>query len=85
MDIVLDIHDRYLFTPYVYPKEGWPEDDLIRQFISLTVLVNIHAVILYFSLAGLSYLFLFDKQQMNHPLFLKVNDINEIEKIYIVF
>ncbi len=74
MDIVLNIHDRYLFTPYIYPEQGWPEDDLLRQLISLTILVNINAVILYFFLAGFSYFFLYDKQQMNHPLFLKVNE-----------
>lgn len=79
MDIVLKLHDQYIFTPYVYPKEGWPEDNILRQLISLTVLVNIHAVILYFCLAGFSYYFIFDKQQMNHALFLKVNDnIDEI-------
>jgi len=74
MDIVLNIHDRYLLTPYVYPKQGWPEDDPIRQLISLTVLVNINGVILYFVLASFSYFFLFDKRQMDHQLFLKVND-----------
>lgn len=74
MDIVLNIHDRYLFTPYIYPEQGWPEDDLLRQLISLTILVNINAVILYFFLASFSYFFLYDKQQMNHPLFLKVNE-----------
>jgi lathosterol oxidase len=73
MDIVLNIHDRYLLTPYIYPKEGWPEDNLSRQLISLTVLVNLHAALLYFTLAGFSYFFLFDKRQMNHQLFLKVN------------
>jgi lathosterol oxidase len=74
MDIVLNIHDRYIFTPYIYPEQGWPEDDLLRQLISLTILVNINAVILYFFLASFSYFFLYDKQQMNHPLFLKVNE-----------
>lgn len=74
MDIVLNLHDRYLFTPYVYPT-SWPEDNPIRQLISLVILVNIHAVIMYFSLAGFSYYFLFDKSQMNHPLFLKVSSI----------
>ena len=73
MDVVLDIHDRYLFTPYVYPEHGWPEDSPLRQWISLTILVNIHAVIMYFSLAGFSYLFLYDKEQMKHPFFLQVN------------
>ncbi|CAF5077223.1 unnamed protein product [Rotaria sp. Silwood1] len=42
MDIVLNIYDHWLLTPYVYPKNGWPENDPIRQLISLTVLVNIH-------------------------------------------
>jgi len=82
MDIVLNIYDKWLLTPYVYPKEGWPEDDLIRQIISLTLLINIHAVILYFSLASFSYFFLFDKKQMDHPLFLKVNPIDTVLLIY---
>lgn len=73
MDIVLNLHDQYLFTPYVYPEQGWPEDHPLRQLISLAILVNIHAVIMYFALAGFSYLFLYDKTQMKHPLFLKVN------------
>lgn len=73
MDIVLNVHDRYFFTPYVYPTEGWPEDNLLRQLISLTILVNAHGVLLYFSLATLSYLFLYDKELMKNPLFLKVN------------
>ena len=73
MDIVLNIYDRWLFTPYVYPARGWPEESLLRQVISLTVLINVNAVILYLLLAGLSYMFLFDKRQMAHPLFLKVS------------
>ena len=79
MDVVLAIHDRYLFTPYVYPEQGWPEDDPLRQWISLTILVNIHAVIMYFALAGFSYVFLYDKEQMKHPFFLKVNSRREKE------
>lgn len=75
MDIVLNIYDRWLLTPYVYPQHGWPEDSLVRQVISLTVLINTHAVILYFLLAGLSYMFLFDKRLMAHPLFLKVSRV----------
>ena len=78
MDIVLNIYDQWILTPYVYPKEGWPEDNIFRQLISLTVLINIHAVLLYFLLGGFSYLFLFDKKQMEHPLFLKVNHFDEI-------
>jgi lathosterol oxidase len=78
MDIVLNTYDQWILTPYVYPKEGWPEDNILRQLISLTILVNIHGVLLYFLLGGLSYFFLFDKKQMEHPLFLKVNNFDEI-------
>ena len=72
MDLVLNIYDQWLLTPYVYPKEGWPEDSLFRQILSLALLINIHGILLYFLLGTFSYLFLFDKKQMEHPLFLKV-------------
>ncbi|CAF4090980.1 unnamed protein product [Rotaria socialis] len=71
MDIVLNTYDRWVFTPYVYPKDGWPEDNIVRQLITLTILVNIQAAMLYFAVAGFSYVFLFNKKQMEHPLFLK--------------
>lgn len=77
MDLVLNIYDQWLFTPYVYPKEGWPEDSLLRQIISLIILVNVHGVLLYLVLGTFSYFFLFDKKQMEHPLFLKVSLIDE--------
>ncbi|CAF0909936.1 unnamed protein product, partial [Adineta steineri] len=80
MDIVLNTYDQWLLTPYIYPKQGWPEDDLTRQIISLTVLVNVHAVLLYFFLGCFSYFFLFDKKQMEHPLFLK-NQIRQEIKV----
>ncbi|CAF0969669.1 unnamed protein product [Adineta steineri] len=80
MDIVLNTYDQWLLTPYIYPKQGWPEDDLTRQIISLTVLVNVHAVLLYFFLGCFSYFFLFDKKQMEHPLFLK-NQIRQEMKV----
>ena len=76
MDIVLDIYDRLILTPYVYPKQGWAETDILRQLISLTILINIHGFVLYFALASFSYFFLFDRQQMNRPSFLKVSEIN---------
>jgi lathosterol oxidase len=75
MDLVLNIYDRWILTSYVYP-ESWPEDDINRQLVSLIVLVNIHAVVLYFLLGGFSYYFLYDKKQMEHPLFLKVNHLD---------
>ncbi|CAF1239596.1 unnamed protein product [Rotaria sordida] len=80
MDIVLNIYDHWLLTPYVYPKTGWPENNPIRQLISLTLLVNIHGVLLYFLLASFSFFFLFDKQLMKHSLFLK-NQIQQEIKV----
>ena len=70
MDLVLDFTDRTFFTPYVYPA-SWPEDDLLRQFLSLLVLVHVGGAVMYFTLATFSYLFIYDHSLMNHPQFLK--------------
>ena len=71
MDLVLNVLDANLLTPYVYP-ETWPEDDIIRQFISLLAVVNMGGYVLYLSIATLNFYFIFDHVLMKHPLFLKV-------------
>lgn len=73
MDLVLGAADYYFFTPYVYPAT-WPEDDIFRQTISLLIVTNLGAYILYFFCATLSYYFVFDHALMKHPQFLKVRD-----------
>lgn len=70
MDLVLNVLDANLLTPYVYP-ETWPEDDIIRQFISLLAVVNMGGYVLYLSIATLNFYFIFDHVLMKHPLFLK--------------
>jgi len=75
MDLVLDFLDHYLFTPYIYPTT-WPENDLLRQFVSLFLVANFGGVILYFCLASFSFLFVFDRMLMQHPLILE----NQIQK-----
>lgn len=75
MDLVLDLLDQYLFTPYVYPAT-WPENDLFRQLVSLILLTNIGGVIMYLCLASLSFFFVFDRALMHHPLILE----NQIQK-----
>lgn len=70
MDLVLNFLDQCLFTPYVYPAT-WPENDLLRQFVSLFLVTNIGGVILYFCLASFSFLFVFDRTLMQHPLILE--------------
>lgn len=72
MDQILKVADKYVFTPHIY-SENWSESSLSRQFLSLMTLVTLGGYVLYFVAAGLSYIFVFDKRLMKHPLFLKVN------------
>ncbi|XP_073871577.1 lathosterol oxidase isoform X2 [Macaca fascicularis] len=78
MDLVLGVADYYFFTPYVYPAT-WPEDDIFRQTISLLIVTNVGAYILYFFCATLSYYFVFDHALMKHPQFLKNQVRREIK------
>ena len=71
MDLVLSIADYYFFTPYIYPAT-WPEDNIFRQAITLLIVTNLGAFILYFFFATLSYYFVYDHLLMKHPQFLKV-------------
>ena len=70
MDYILDAWDHYLLTPYVYPA-SWHEQDMLRQFISLYLIVNVGGAMVYLIPSTLSYFFLFDHKLKNHPLFLK--------------
>ncbi|ETE64781.1 Lathosterol oxidase, partial [Ophiophagus hannah] len=70
MDLVLDYADSSILTPYVYPAI-WPEDNAFRQMISLFVITNLGAIVLYFLFATLSYYLLFDHKLKKHPQFLE--------------
>lgn len=74
MDLVLNVADDYVLTPYVYPA-SWPEDGALRQIISLLVLTNLGAAVLYLGLGAISYFFIFDHNLMKHPHFLEVYNI----------
>ncbi|XP_074071395.1 lathosterol oxidase isoform X2 [Macrotis lagotis] len=78
MDLVLNAADYYFFTPYVYPST-WPEDEIIRQSLSLLVVTNLGAYVLYFFFATLSYYFVFDHSLKKHPLFLENQVYREIK------
>lgn len=71
MDLVLNVADHYVLTPYVYPA-SWPEDGALRQIISLLVLTNLGAAVLYLGLGAISYFFIFDHNLKKHPHFLEV-------------
>ena len=77
MDLVLSIADYYFFTPYIYPAT-WPEDNIFRQAITLLIVTNLGAFILYFFFATLSYYFVYDHLLMKHPQFLKNQVSREI-------
>ncbi|KAL1915690.1 uncharacterized protein VTP21DRAFT_6449 [Calcarisporiella thermophila] len=46
-------------------------DFLLRQFLSLMLLVTVSAYLIYFLFAGLSYRYFFNHELMRHPKFLK--------------
>lgn len=71
MDYILHYADYFIFTPYIYPT-SWPEDDIVRQFLSLFLITTLGGYVLYFLSASLSFYFLYDHNLMKHPQFLKV-------------
>jgi lathosterol oxidase len=50
---------------------AWPRDYVPRQLLSLSVITLIGIVLLYFIIATLSYIFIFNHEMMRHPRFLK--------------
>lgn len=77
MDTFLELADTYLLTPYIYPK-SWPEDDWVRQFLSLFTLITIAGYIQYFIVASFSYYFMFDRRLMQHKHYLPNQILKEI-------
>ena len=74
MDIVLNLADHYLLTPYVYGPD-WPENEPIRQLLSLLVITNIGGYLLYFLVATFSFYAIFDKRLLKHPQILEVGRV----------
>jgi lathosterol oxidase len=72
MDLVLDVVDHYVLTPYVYGT-NWPTDDPLRQVLSLLLITNIGGYILYFLLATISFYTIFDQRLLQHPQILPVS------------
>ncbi|CAN9498704.1 unnamed protein product [Ophioblennius macclurei] len=70
MDHVLQVSDRYLFTPYVYPP-WWSEGCAVRQILSLWVVTNVGALLIYLGFGALSFYLVFDHRLMTHPHFVQ--------------
>ena len=74
MDYVLDYADDLvldkLYSQIPWTSQ-WQSTDLQRQLSSLMIIVMPLFVLMYFTFASLSFLFLYDRKQMQHPRFLK--------------
>src|SRR5438045_431712 len=71
MNVTSSFEDNTFFQHHSFPR-----DNIYRQFLSLNIITNFFAYFFYFFFASLSYFFVFDKELMNHPKFLK----NQIRK-----
>ncbi|XP_064617943.1 lathosterol oxidase-like [Liolophura sinensis] len=70
MDVVLNLADYYVLTPYVYPDD-WREDDRTRQLLSLLVIANVGGFLIYLITAVLSYYLIYDHRFKKHVHFLE--------------
>ncbi|KID76771.1 uncharacterized protein G6M90_00g071150 [Metarhizium brunneum] len=52
-------------------QSAWARDNILRQSIDLFLLLWIFGMAVYFLFSTLSYVFIFDKQQQEHPRYLK--------------
>lgn len=77
MDLVLNFLDHYLLTPYIYPS-SWPEENLLRQTLTLYFVVVVGGWLLYFLTASAGFYFLFDRRYRLHPNFIPNQERLEI-------
>lgn len=70
-DDVYGLGPKYL--PYTDLAEAstFPRNSLLRETITLSIVTVIFGWILYFAVAGISYITVFDKKVFNHPRYLK--------------
>jgi len=66
-------------SSYAYLSQ-WPRDNIYRQALSLYITTWLFGLLIYFAFAGLSYVFIFDKQTLKHPKFLKNQIYLEIKQ-----
>lgn len=71
MDLVLTALDNIVLDRFYEQTLEWPRDNIYRQSLSLFALTIGFITVFYFSVATLSFHFLYDKEQMKHPKFLK--------------
>jgi lathosterol oxidase len=78
MDLYLELLDDGLQLDQVYPP-SMPRDDLLRQTLTLSVVLLVGGYISYFTGSTFSYYFVFDHKLMQHPKFQKNQVALEIQ------
>ena len=78
MDVLLQITDEYFFTPYFYPR-WFAEQNILRQFITLNIITDVGGALFYLIFAAFSFIFIFDKRLLKHPLMLEVRYENNYQ------
>ncbi|KAK2834884.1 hypothetical protein FQN49_006818 [Arthroderma sp. PD_2] len=69
--------EYFTLTPFQSAyQSSLPRDNAVRQVFSLFLITWIFGLVLYFTVASLSYVFVFDKTAFNHPKYLK-NQISQ--------
>lgn len=58
-------------TPSASSDSAWPRDNILRQSISILLITQIGATLLYWVFSAFSYYFVFDRRLEYHPRFLK--------------
>ncbi|KAK8874632.1 sterol delta 5-6-desaturase ERG3 [Apiospora arundinis] len=57
-------------SPAAY-ESMWPRDHICRQGINLFLITYVFGLLTYYGFSTLSYIFVFDKETMKHPKYLK--------------
>ncbi|KAJ5936474.1 hypothetical protein N7454_005109 [Penicillium verhagenii] len=66
-------------SKYAY-LSAWPRNNIYRQFTSFFLITWIFGLLVYFVVATLSYIFVWDKTTYNHPKFLRNQISMEIKQ-----
>ncbi|KMU75384.1 lathosterol oxidase (Delta(7)-sterol 5-desaturase) [Coccidioides immitis RMSCC 3703] len=63
-------------TPSASSNSAWPRDNILRQCVSILVVTQVGATLLYWVFSAFSYYFIFDRRLEYHPRFLE----NQVRK-----
>lgn len=77
MDVLVGLADNLFFNQFYAPFDI-PDDNLLRQMLTIFLILVVGSYLLYFICAGGSYFFFYDKSLEEHPKFLDNQIYKEI-------